>query len=57
MWVWVWAPGRRALTHAVQVAALPRFAAAAVLDALRPAVARRTDGGNAYRMLARKDER
>lgn len=50
-------PGRRALTHAVQVAALPCFAAAAVLDALRTAVARRTDGGNAYRMLARKDER
>ncbi|MFD9301970.1 class I SAM-dependent methyltransferase [Streptomyces sp. NPDC060048] len=50
-------PGRRALGHAVRVAALPCFAAAAVLDGVRTVVARRTDGGNAYRMLARKDER
>ncbi|MET9470377.1 class I SAM-dependent methyltransferase, partial [Streptomyces sp. NPDC006544] len=50
-------PARRALGHAVRVAALPCFAAAAVLDALRTVAARRTDGGNAYRMLARKDER
>ncbi|MDX3539433.1 class I SAM-dependent methyltransferase [Streptomyces sp. MB09-01] len=45
----------RALAHAVRLAALPAFAAAAVLDALRTAAAHRTDGGNAYRMLARKD--
>ncbi|MGW6685070.1 class I SAM-dependent methyltransferase [Streptomyces sp. NPDC054961] len=50
-------PGRRALGRAVRAAALPCFAAAAVLDALRTVAARRTDGGNAYRMLARKDER
>lgn len=50
-------PGRRVLTGAVRLAALPCFAAAAVLDGLRTAAARRTDGGNAYRMLARKDER
>lgn len=50
-------PGRRALTGAVRLASLPCFAAAAVLDGLRTAAARRTDGGNAYRMLARKDER
>ncbi|MFF1413025.1 methyltransferase domain-containing protein [Streptomyces sp. NPDC058289] len=56
-----WGPpatvGRRALTGAVRLASLPCFAAAAVLDGLRTAAARRTDGGNAYRMLARKDER
>ncbi|WP_405833010.1 methyltransferase domain-containing protein [Streptomyces sp. NBC_00105] len=45
----------RALAHAVRLAALPAFAGAAVLDALRTAAAHRTDGGNAYRMLARKD--
>ncbi|WP_445269788.1 methyltransferase domain-containing protein [Streptomyces sp. DSM 41634] len=45
----------RALAHAVRLAALPAFAGAAVLDALRTASAHRTDGGNAYRMLARKD--
>ncbi|MCX5380508.1 class I SAM-dependent methyltransferase [Streptomyces sp. NBC_00091] len=54
-----WGPpptGRaRALAGAVRVAAVPCFAAAVVLDALRTAAARRTDGGNAYRMLARKD--
>ncbi|WP_405436924.1 class I SAM-dependent methyltransferase [Streptomyces avidinii] len=54
-----WGPGptprARLLGHAVRVASLPCFAAAAVLDTLRTAVARRTDGGNAYRMLARKD--
>ncbi|WP_371618683.1 class I SAM-dependent methyltransferase [Streptomyces sp. NBC_00454] len=48
-------PGRRALAHAVRVVALPCFATAAVLDGLRTAVVRRTDGGNAYRLLARKD--
>ncbi|MEV8531489.1 methyltransferase domain-containing protein [Streptomyces sp. NPDC051211] len=46
---------RRALRHGVRAAALPAFAVAAVLDGLRSAAARRTDGGNAYRMLARKD--
>ncbi|MER6444423.1 class I SAM-dependent methyltransferase [Streptomyces venezuelae] len=54
-----WGPGptprARLLAHAVRVAALPCFAAAAALDTVRAAVARRTDGGNAYRMLARKD--
>ncbi|MFE6843511.1 methyltransferase domain-containing protein [Streptomyces sp. NPDC057686] len=48
-------PHSRALAGAVRVAALPCFAGAAVLDALRTAAARRTDGGNAYRMLARKE--
>ncbi|MEU6760160.1 class I SAM-dependent methyltransferase [Streptomyces sp. NPDC046685] len=50
-------PGARALAGAVRLAALPAFAGAAVLDALRTVAARRTDGGNAYRMLARKDVR
>ncbi|WP_314246653.1 class I SAM-dependent methyltransferase [Streptomyces sp. DSM 40907] len=54
-----WGPGptprARLLAHAVRGVALPCFAAAAVLDALRTVAARRTDGGNAYRMLARKD--
>ncbi|MCP3754740.1 class I SAM-dependent methyltransferase [Streptomyces sp. TBY4] len=50
-------PARRALTAAVRLASLPCFAAAAVLDALRTAAAHRTDGGNAYRILARKDPR
>ncbi|GGQ03767.1 MULTISPECIES: class I SAM-dependent methyltransferase [Streptomyces] len=45
----------RALAGAVRLAALPCFAAAAALDTLRTAAARRTDGGNAYRLLARKD--
>ncbi|KOU29548.1 methyltransferase type 12 [Streptomyces sp. WM6372] len=56
-----WAPPAtrrgRALAHAVRAAALPCFAGAAALDALRTAVARRTDGGNAYRLLARRDDR
>ncbi|MCX5128441.1 class I SAM-dependent methyltransferase [Streptomyces sp. NBC_00347] len=56
-----WGPpataGRHALTGAVRLASLPCFAAATVLDGLRTALARRTDGGNAYRMLARKDDR
>lgn len=56
-----WGPpattGRRVLTGAVRLASLPCFAAATVLDGLRTAAARRTDGGNAYRMLARKDAR
>ncbi|MFE5490858.1 methyltransferase domain-containing protein [Streptomyces virginiae] len=47
----------RALAGAVRLAALPCFAAAAALDTLRTAAARRTDGGNAYRLLARKDDR
>ncbi|MGW7329742.1 methyltransferase domain-containing protein [Streptomyces sp. NPDC054840] len=54
-----WGPGptprARLLAHAVRVASVPCFAAAAVLDTMRTAAARRTDGGNAYRMLARKD--
>ncbi|MGW7454309.1 methyltransferase domain-containing protein [Streptomyces sp. NPDC054787] len=50
-------PGARALAGTVRLAALPAFAGAAVLDALRTVAARRTDGGNAYRMLARKDVR
>ncbi|MEU3407128.1 class I SAM-dependent methyltransferase [Streptomyces sp. NPDC006670] len=56
-----WGPpataGARVRAGAVRVAAVPCFAAAAVLDALRTAAARATDGGNAYRMLARKDTR
>lgn len=48
-------PRARALAGAVRVAALPCFAGAAALDALRSAAARVTDGGNAYRILARKD--
>ncbi|MEV7617383.1 class I SAM-dependent methyltransferase [Streptomyces sp. NPDC089799] len=47
---------RRAAGRLVRVAAAPCFAVAAVLDRLRGAAARRTDGGNAYRVLARKDE-
>ncbi|MEU7554997.1 class I SAM-dependent methyltransferase [Streptomyces sp. NPDC044571] len=47
-------PRRRAAAAAVRAAALPCFAGAAVLDAVRTAAARRSDGGNAYRMLARK---
>ncbi|PWK74408.1 methyltransferase family protein [Streptomyces sp. CG 926] len=54
-----WGPGptprARLLAHAVRVVALPCFAAAVALDTVRAAAARRTDGGNAYRMLARKD--
>lgn len=54
-----WGPGptprARLLAHAVRVVALPCFAAAVALDTVRTAAARRTDGGNAYRMLARKD--
>ncbi|MFE2479448.1 methyltransferase domain-containing protein [Streptomyces sp. NPDC059389] len=55
-----WAPPAtrrgRALAHAVRAAALPCFAGAAALDALRTALVRRTDGGNAYRLLARRDD-
>ncbi|MER5874239.1 class I SAM-dependent methyltransferase [Streptomyces sp. NPDC002044] len=50
-------PGGRALARAVRAAALPCFAGAAVLDAVRSAAARRADGGNAYRLLARKAPR
>ncbi|TQK50413.1 methyltransferase family protein [Streptomyces sp. SLBN-118] len=54
-----WGPGRttvprRAFRTAVQTAALPCYAVAAVLDRLRAAAARATDGGNAYRLIARK---
>ncbi|MFF1372073.1 methyltransferase domain-containing protein [Streptomyces virginiae] len=56
-----WGPGptprARLLAHVVRVVALPCFAAAVALDTIRSAVARRTDSGNAYRMLARKDTR
>ncbi|MFC9585228.1 class I SAM-dependent methyltransferase [Streptomyces yangpuensis] len=45
----------RAVAHAVRLASLPCFAAAAALDTLRTAAARHADGGNAYRVLARKD--
>ncbi|WP_312847862.1 class I SAM-dependent methyltransferase [Streptomyces sp. WAC06614] len=48
-------PARRPARYAVRAAALPAFAVAAGLDAVRTAAARRADGGNAYRMLARKD--
>ncbi|WP_328928854.1 class I SAM-dependent methyltransferase [Streptomyces sp. NBC_00190] len=48
-------PRARALAHTVRAASLPCFAGAAVLDALRTAAARATDGGNAYRILARKE--
>ncbi|MFD8984740.1 methyltransferase domain-containing protein [Streptomyces sp. NPDC059564] len=47
----------RALVTAVRATALPLFAGAALLDTLRTAVVRHTDGGNAYRLLARKDAR
>ncbi|MEU9374172.1 class I SAM-dependent methyltransferase [Streptomyces sp. NPDC048255] len=50
-------PARRAARQAVRAAALPCLAAAGLLDAVRTAVARRTDGGNAYRLLARKESR
>lgn len=50
-------PGGRALARAVRAAALPSLVGAAVLDAVRSAAARRTDGGNAYRLLARKAPR
>ncbi|MFG2617241.1 methyltransferase domain-containing protein [Streptomyces sp. NPDC048507] len=49
--------GARVRAGAVRMAALPCFAAAAVLDGLRTAAVRRTDGGNAYRLLARKAPR
>ncbi|MEJ8639344.1 class I SAM-dependent methyltransferase [Streptomyces sp. MS2.AVA.5] len=45
---------KRVVRAAVHTAALPCFAVAAGLDAARAAVARRTEGGNAYRLLARK---
>lgn len=48
-------PRARALATAVRAASLPFFAAAAALDAVRTAAAHHTDGGNAYRLLARKD--
>lgn len=48
-------PARRAARSAVQALAVPCYAAALALDGLRTAVARVTDGGNAYRLLARKE--
>ncbi len=48
-------PARRAARSAVQAMAVPCYAAALALDGLRTAVARVTDGGNAYRLLARKE--
>ncbi|MCB5182406.1 class I SAM-dependent methyltransferase [Streptomyces antimicrobicus] len=48
-------PLRRLARRAVRAGALPCFAVAAALDGARTAAARRADGGNAYRMLARKD--
>ncbi|MEV7521386.1 class I SAM-dependent methyltransferase [Streptomyces sp. NPDC091371] len=48
-------PAGRARAGAVRLASLPFFAAAAALDAVRTAAAHHTDGGNAYRLLARKD--
>ncbi|MFF4007432.1 methyltransferase domain-containing protein [Streptomyces sp. NPDC001717] len=50
-------PGARARASAVRVASLPFFVAAAALDALRTTAAHHSDGGNAYRLLARKDTR
>ncbi|MFD9356028.1 class I SAM-dependent methyltransferase [Streptomyces sp. NPDC060031] len=56
-----WAPPAtlrtRARATAVRTTALPLFAAAALLDTFRTVAARRTDGGNAYRLLARKADR
>ncbi|GGV87914.1 class I SAM-dependent methyltransferase [Streptomyces nigrescens] len=46
---------RRAARSAVQAMAVPGYAAALALDNLRTALARATDGGNAYRLLARKE--
>ncbi|MFJ6787371.1 class I SAM-dependent methyltransferase [Streptomyces angustmyceticus] len=48
-------PARRAARSTVQALAVPCFAAAFGLDALRTVVARATDRGNAYRLLARKE--
>ncbi|MEU9232457.1 class I SAM-dependent methyltransferase [Streptomyces subrutilus] len=48
-------PRARARAGLVRTAALPCFAVAAALDTLRSTAARLTDGGNAYRILARKD--
>lgn len=48
-------PARRAARSAVQAMAVPCYAAALALDALRTVAARATDGGNAYRLLARKE--
>ncbi|MFI0710253.1 methyltransferase domain-containing protein [Streptomyces inhibens] len=46
---------RRAARSAVQAMAVPCYGAAFALDTVRTAVARATDGGNAYRLLARKE--
>ncbi|MFE9143440.1 class I SAM-dependent methyltransferase [Streptomyces tubercidicus] len=46
---------RRAARSAVQTLAIPCYAAALALDNVRTALARATDGGNAYRLLARKE--
>ncbi|MGX1849398.1 class I SAM-dependent methyltransferase [Streptomyces sp. NPDC055299] len=47
-------PARRAARSTVQAMAVPCYAAAFALDALGTVAARATDGGNAYRLLARK---
>ncbi|MER5460004.1 class I SAM-dependent methyltransferase [Streptomyces sp. NPDC002668] len=54
-----WGPGtatrtRRVVRTVVHTAALPCFAVAAALDRVRAGVARATEGGNAYRLLARR---
>jgi SAM-dependent methyltransferase len=56
-----WAPepgtrGRRLLRQTAFVAAVPLLVAANILDQLLGAVIARTDGGNCYRVLARKPE-
>ncbi|MFJ9412881.1 class I SAM-dependent methyltransferase [Streptomyces sp. NPDC101227] len=48
-------PARRAARRTVQALAMPCYGAAVALDTVRTAVARATDGGNAYRLLARKE--
>ncbi|MEU4492062.1 class I SAM-dependent methyltransferase [Streptomyces sp. NPDC023998] len=47
---------RRAFRAAVQTVALPCYAVAAALDRMRAAVAHATDGGNAYRLIARRTQ-
>ncbi|MFB6435211.1 class I SAM-dependent methyltransferase [Streptomyces sp. NPDC056411] len=48
-------PARRAARAAVHLAAMPCYATALALDGVRNALVRATDGGNAYRLLARKE--
>ncbi|MFF5448054.1 class I SAM-dependent methyltransferase [Streptomyces sp. NPDC012888] len=54
-WAAATGPAVRAVRQAVRAAALPCFPVAAALDVLRTAAARATDGGNAYRLLARRE--